>query len=167
MDAITNLDSSLKEYNCPSTEDELSWKVETNVNKDTGVDAQFDDNICWDSHNIVKIENQTEQSRNKQVLIRSAFSNDFRKIWNELNNGEFNDIQRELEKIKDWDITSDDKNIKERDIEIDSNSNVINVNGMSHRRQNAELYDKEDASSRKSEKPKHKRDNKNETKAVK
>ena len=44
-DAIMNLDSSLKEYNCPSTEDESSWKVETNVDKDTSVNVNVDDDI--------------------------------------------------------------------------------------------------------------------------
>ena len=111
MDAITNLDSSLKEYNCPSTEDESSWKVETNVDKDTSVNVNVDDDISWDSHTRLNKENQTKQSTSEQTLIRSAFSSDFRKIWNELNNGKFNDIQSELENINIWDITSDKENI--------------------------------------------------------
>ena len=94
----------------------------------------------------------------------------FSEIWNELNNIEFIDIQSELEKINNWTVTSDNETIKEIDTEkekAESNSNVINGISKSQRRPNAVLYDDDDSSSRKSDKPEHGKDNKYVTKKEK
>ena len=144
----------------------MFWDAQSNI------DTDMEDEMFWDAMTNVNgdADDQTEQGTNEAVIIQPAPSNMFSEIWNELNNIEFIDIQSELEKSNNWTVTSDNETIKEIDTEkekAESNSNVINGISKSQRRPNAVLYDDDDSSSRKSEKPKHGKDDKYETKKEK